>query len=467
MKDLFQDLVLNPIMHSLETFASRDAFCISGTHYTYRQFGEAIQAKRDCFKDLEDPICALEIHDDLETYASIVALWLENKAYVPINPSHPQERNRIILDQISGCDNPFTDSLAYVLFTSGSTGTPKGVAISRKNVGAFMDSFWQTGIKVDESDRCLQCFDLSFDVSVQSFLVALTRGACVYTVPYGQVKYLNVASLIHESHITFGAMAPSMLTYLRPYFDELDASSLKTCILTAEACPEDLIEAWQKCAVNAELYDFYGPTEATVYCTSYHCPRGPRVLSVNGIVSIGKPLSNVTAVVLNDNGVIVSAACEKGELCVAGDQVTQGYWNNPEKNKDSFFLMEINGRTSRFYHTGDLCYWDTTGNLMYVGRIDQQAKIQGFRVELSEIEYHARSFYDNACRAVAIAHRNDQNITEIALFVEHSESSSDILLEYLRSKMPSYMIPSRVFYLKAIPNNSNDKVDRNFLKSML
>lgn len=467
MRDLFQDWVLDPILRSIDVFASKDAFCISGTRYSYRQFGEAIEVKRNEYKERKESICALEIHDDLDTYASIVALWLEGKAYVPINPNHPEDRNRRIIDQISGFECPFTDPLAYVLFTSGSTGLPKGVAISRKNVGAFMDSFWKTGVTVDENDRCLQCFDLTFDVSVQSFLAALTRGACVYTVPYGQVKYLQVASLIHESHITFGAMAPSMLVFLRPYFDELDASSLKTCILTAEACPADLIEEWQKCARNAEIYDFYGPTEATVYCTAYHCPRNAPVLSVNGVVSIGKPLSNVTAIILDDRGKIVDIQEGKGELCVAGDQVTQGYWNNPEKNASSFSIIEYDGQKLRFYHTGDLCYRDSTDDLMYLGRIDQQAKIQGFRVELSEIEFHVRTFYENAYRVVAIAFQNDKNITEIALFVECADRSSEALLEYLRSKMPSYMIPSRVLFVEDIPLNSNDKIDRNRLKSML
>lgn len=467
MKDLFQDLVLDPILHSLEEFASRDAFLISGIRYSYQQFGEAINARREDFKTVKDSICALEIHDDLNTYASIVALWLEGKAYVPINPNHPEDRNRSIIDQISSFNGSYSDPLAYVLFTSGSTGTPKGVAISRKNVGAFMDSFWKTGITVNEEDRCLQCFDLTFDVSVQSFLVGLTKGACVCTVPYGQVKYLHVASLIHEAHITFGAMAPSMLVYLRPYFDELDASSLKTCILTAEACPADLIEDWQKCAVNADVYDFYGPTEATVYCTYYRCPRGTRVSSANGIVSIGQPLHNVEAVILSEDGSIVSAPNEKGELCVAGDQVTQGYWNNPEKNANSFSVIGIGTRNARFYHTGDLCYRDSAGNLMYLGRIDQQAKIQGFRVELSEIEYHVRMFYDNAFRAVCVSFQNNQGIGEIALFVEREESPSDALLEYLRGKLPSYMIPSRILFIKEFPLNSNDKIDRNKLKSIL
>lgn len=220
MNDLFQELVLKPIIHSVTRYASKNAFCIAGKYYTYQQFGDAIEHWRHHYRECYDKICPLEIHDDLNTYASIIAIWLEGKAYVPLNPLHPCELNRIIIDQLSHFDTSYADQLAYIIFTSGSTGTPKGVSISRDNLGYFMDSFWITSISIDENDRCLQCFDLTFDVSVQSFLVALTRGACLYTVPYGQVKYLNVASLIHESHITFGAMTPSMLTYLRPYFCE-------------------------------------------------------------------------------------------------------------------------------------------------------------------------------------------------------------------------------------------------------
>ena len=308
----------------------------------------------------------------------------------------------------------------------------------------------------------MQVFDLTFDVSVQSYLVALTRGACVYTVPYGQVKYLYAASLIQEQQITFGAMAPSMLTYLRPYFDEFDASSMKACILTAEACPVDLMEAWYKCAKDTEIYDFYGPTEATIYCTYYKLTRGGNNLSLNGIISIGKPLANVQAIIIRDDGSLVEGQ-EKGELCVAGDQVTPGYWKNDEKNASSFFFRD----GVRYYHTGDLCYWHESGNIMYSGRIDQQAKIQGFRVELGEIEHHARTFYQNERRVIAIAFQNAQNLTEIALFVEAQEEDSKELITYLRSKMPSYMIPSRIVYEPNFPLNKSEKVDRNALKLRL
>lgn len=476
------DEILNPACDAIQTCGGRNAFYINGTHYTYWQFAERISAIRLVIRSAEndEQIWGLALHDDLNTYASIFALWMEGKAYVPLHPSWPEGRIQSIKEQVGfsnlldQCDAPFyeldldnwadvsDDELAYILFTSGSTGVPKGVQISRKNIAAFMDSFWQTGIDITSEDRCMQVFDLTFDVSVQSFLVALTRGACVCTVPYGQVKYLYAASLIQEQHITFGAMAPSMLTYLRPYFEEFDASSMRACILTAEACPMDLIEEWYECAKNTEIYDFYGPTEATIYCTYYKLTRCGENLSHNGIISIGRPLANVQAIIIREDGELVEGQ-EKGELCVAGDQVTPGYWKNDEKNANSFFVRD----GVRYYHTGDLCYWHESANIMYSGRIDQQAKIQGYRVELGEIEYHARQFYGNTRRIMAIAFQNVQNLTEIALFVESQAEDTEALEEYLQSKMPHYMIPTRILFEPTFPLNKSEKVDRNALKAKL
>ena len=494
----FIETVLDPIRYCLKNNAANSAFYIDGRSYTYGSLGEIISSVRKSVSGLSDTVLGVVIRDNIETYASIIALWMEGKAYVPLHPLHPLERNNEIIHQVGlnyfidtsdktefvNCTaiNPKNltissenlgnlsevsdDNLAYILFTSGSTGKPKGVRITRGNVAAFMDSFWKTGISITCKDKCLQCFDLTFDVSIQSFLVALTRGACVYTVPYGQVKYLYVASLIHEQHITFGAMAPSMLTYLRPYFSELDATSLKACILTAEACPIDLMEDWGKCAKNAELYDFYGPTESTIYCTYYKYNKEGVNATSNGIVSIGKPLANVDWIIVDDDGNLLPEM-KKGELCVAGPQLSPGYWNNEEKNKTSYFLKNKNGIETRYYHTGDLCYLDVSGNIMYVERIDQQAKIQGFRVELSEIEYHAREFFQNKVRVVAMVFNNSQGLSEIALFVESTTIDTTELLSFLRDKMPAYMIPSRILFESVFPINNSDKIDKNKLRKKL
>ena len=496
---MFDREILFPLIKVIQNKGPLNAFCINETFYSYKELGQRISAIRDELMQVEhgNPCVGLVINDDLDTYASIFALWLNGLCYVPLHPDWPLERCLDICEQVelelvldsskdtrykqnevistskllykSDCLEPkkhvSEEELAYILFTSGSTGKPKGVMLMRKNIGAFMDSFWKTGIEISEEDRCLQAFDLTFDVSVQSYLVALTRGACCYTIPHGRVKYIYASGLIEDHHITFGAMAPSMLRYLQPYFDELDAASLKACILTAEACPLNLMEEWYKCATNTELYDFYGPTECTIYCTYYKLTKGGENKTLNGIISIGKPLANCVGLILDEAGNELPAG-EKGELCIAGDQVTKGYWNNPEKNESSFFFKEVDGKQLRFYHTGDLCYKDEDGDIMYSGRLDHQAKIQGFRVEMGEIEYHAREFLGGK-NVVCLAFDNKDALTEIAMFIESEEFNPDEMLTYMRTKMPSYMIPTRLFYVPVFALNSNDKIDKNVLKSLI
>lgn len=492
---MFYIEILNPVISVVHNFPDRNAFCIDEQFYTYEQFGQTISKIRTAIqsKKFSSPNVGLVINDDLETYASIFALWLEGHSYVPLHPNWPLERcldicNQVELshildsseetrydkgivlntstleytsDNLEPKQGVSDDELAYILFTSGSTGKPKGVQLTRRNIAAFMDSFWKTGIEINEKDRCLQCFDLSFDVSVQGYLVPLTKGACCFTVPHGQVKYVYASGLIEDHQLTFGAMAPSMLRYLKPYFDELDATSLKTCILTAEACPLNLMEDWYNCATNTEIYDFYGPTECTIYCTYYKLTKGGKNKSLNGIISVGKAMANCIGLILDENGNELPAG-EKGELCIAGDQVTAGYWKNEEKNQSSFFMKD----GKRFYHTGDLCYKDEDGDIMYSGRLDHQAKIQGFRVEMGEIEWHAREFLKDK-NVVCLAFENSENLTEIAIFVESEQFDNTELVVYMRGKMPSYMIPTKWIYVPVFPLNGNDKIDKVKLKAML
>ena len=358
-----------------------------------------------------------------------------------------------------------TDSdLAYILFTSGSTGIPKGVTISRGNIAAFINSFWATGIQINENDRCLQCFDLTFDVSVQCYLSALIKGACVFTVPYMEGKYLYVAGLMEEYGLSFAVMAPSMLRYMQPFFEQIDMTKLKSCILTAEACPKKLLECIYTYNSQIQLFDFYGPTEATIYCTYYELSNNGLNKDLNGIISIGRTLKNVSSIILREDG--TECKCnEKGELCVAGLQITPGYWNNIEKNSSSFFEYKLDGRFVRFYKTGDLCYKDEDGDIMYSGRIDNQVKIQGYRIELGEIEFQAREFLPN--KNIVCLAKEINDIVTLFLVIEGEEFATQELISYLGSKLPSYMIPTHILFIKEFPLNSSDKVDRRKMKLII
>ncbi len=495
---MFSQNILDAVLFNISSRGSLNAFCINEVFYNYSDFGVSISRIRKALQEeqLKSKNIGLVANDDFQTYAAVFALWLEGLAYVPLHPGQPMQRNQeiisqagvaIVLSSTSGTafpgisviatsllDDEASDispkaadesDLAYILFTSGSTGQPKGVPITRGNIDAFMTAFWNTGISISETDRCLQCFDLTFDVSVQSFLVPLIKGACTFTIPHDRIKYSYVFGLLDDHQLTFGAMAPSMIRYLRPYFDEIDLPSMRYSILTAEASPLDLALEWSKCIPNAEIWDFYGPTEATIYCTCYKVPTDGSCKQLNGMLSIGKPLSGIEALILDENHNEVGQG-EKGELTIAGDQLTPGYWNNPAKSAEVFFEKEMGGKMRRFYKTGDLCFTEEDGDILYAGRIDYQVKIHGYRIELGEIEHHAREFLKGQ-NAVVVPYENAMGTTELALFAEGSSHESNRLSAYLKSRLPGYMVPSKIFSVEVFPLNSNGKVDRNKLKSTL
>ena len=242
---MFDKHIFKPFLNVIENYGDKNAFCINEKFYTYNELAQHISKIRQAFQSLKinSKNIGLVANDDIETYASIFAIWLEGLAYVPLHPHQPIARSLEIISQAniglivqSRDDKLFVtvntisssklvfeelllqpeptapDSLAYILFTSGSTGKPKGVPISRSNVGAFLKSFFETEIKINHNDRCLQSFDLTFDVSVQSFLVPLTQGACTYTIPHDQIKYSYVYGLLEDHQLTFSVVAPSMLS---------------------------------------------------------------------------------------------------------------------------------------------------------------------------------------------------------------------------------------------------------------
>ena len=159
------------------------------------------------------------------------------------------------------------------------------------------------------------------------------------------------------------------------------------------------------------------------------------------------------------------AANTPGELCLSGGQLTSGYIKNPEKNKEAFFHHNINGMDHVFYRTGDICFIDGFGDFMFSGRLDNQVKIQGFRVELSEIEHHAREFLKSP-NVVAVTSQNENDNTLIHLFIERTKNTTE-LANYLKTQMPAYMIPSEIRSLDSFPLNVNGKVDRKAIKLLL
>ncbi len=488
---------------SLKENSSKNALCIDEKFYTYKDLSNAINKTRLYIqKNIkpEEKLFGLVANDDLETYASIFALWFENKAHIPINPIAPIDRNlkifkstniNTVLDSSKNSD--FSDSynvfcttkidsniedyklkeasflaneIAYILFTSGSTGNPKGIPISFKNLNALLSALNSDDeYKLNSSDKCLQMYDLTFDASLTAFMPAFLAGACSYTISSNSIKYFQVFKLLLKHELTVIKMVPTIINYLRPYFSEIMAINVRYCVFGGGKLNEDIVKEWIKCIPNSKLYNHYGPTECTVCSTYYNYKINDYNKSYNGVLSIGKPIKGIEFVIINDLKEKVEQGVQ-GELCLSGDQLTTGYWNNDKLNKQSFFNTTNNeGLTKRFYRTGDICYLNEDGNLMYVERKDFQVKIRGFRVELGEIEYHIRNVIDNNISVIDIDSENGNN--EIALVIEGKKIDTNSIFEHLRNRIPNYMVPTKTFFVSKLPHNNNGKLDRKQLRKII
>ncbi len=487
------------LQESIEKHADHNVLCIHNTFYTYRDFAVEVSKIRAAIASNVEPqekLIGLVTNDDLQTYASIVALWLEGKAYVPVNPVAPIERNHKIFEltetnyvidssersiyidyhviaskkladtevnlnsrQMSG------DQLAYILFTSGTTGLPKGVPITFDNVQGLVNAIdAEPEFNLVPSDRCLQMFELTFDFSVVTYLFPLLAGSCMYTIPKGAIKYFYIFKLIKEQRLTVLTMVPSIINYLRPYFPEINAPDVRYCSFGGGALHSDIAKEWSDCLPNCKIFNYYGPTEFTVYSGFYPYHKETHQKAHNGIIAIGTPQKDTLYLVVNENNEEVPIH-ETGELCLAGPQITPGYWKNEERNAQSFFTREENGAAIRYYKTGDLCFKDEEGDFLYVGRADFQVKIRGYRVELAEIEFHAKATSEKKVNMVALDIMNNLGNAELGLAIESDEFDTSEIFDYMKTKMPDYMIPGHVRFIKEFPHSINGKINRKELKT--
>jgi len=486
------------LQESIEKYSDHNVLCINGTFYSYRQFAIEISKIRSAVVNtIEDSekLIGLVTNDDLQTYASIVALWLEGKAYVPVNPEVPFGRNakvfeltetKYVIDssessiydnhnviaskeltnaEINLVPKEFSgDQLAYILFTSGTTGLPKGVPITFDNVQALVGAIdAEPTFNLEPSDRCLQMFELTFDFSVVAYLFPLLSGSCMYTIPKGAIKYFYIFKLINEEKLTVLTMVPSIINYLRPYFSEINAPDVRYCSFGGGALHSEIAKEWSDCLPNCKIFNYYGPTEFTVYSGFYPYHKETDTKSHNGIIAIGTPQKDTLYLIVNENNEEVGIG-ETGELCLGGPQITPGYWKNEERNAQSFFIREENGSPIRYYKTGDLCLKDEEGDFLYVGRADFQVKIRGYRVELAEIEFHAKSRSDKKVNMVALDITNNLGNAELGLAIESEEFETEYIFDYMKTVMPSYMIPMHVRFIKEFPHSINGKIDRKELK---
>jgi amino acid adenylation domain-containing protein len=403
-------------------YSEKIAVSFKGTSITYYELNKKANYLATLLMERgagnESPV-VLILDRSIEMMISILAVLKTGSCYLPLNPSQPINRTNKIIElsgasiilhnteldkeilKISSIDvnnvsypvsdvpnlniHVKPDNLAYIIYTSGSTGEPKGVMIEHRSV--INRLFWmQDSYPLFKSDIVMQKTPYTFDVSVWELFGWYLNGSILHFLEPGAEKEPHtIAEVIEREKITIIHFVPSMLSLFLEYIDKYSSfnqiKSIRRVCCSGEALQVEQVKRFKKVIsknIPAELYNLYGPTEATVEVSFYDCLKNKY-----NFIPIGKAITNVDLYVLNEKGEVLPPG-ETGELYIGGVCLARGYFNKPELTNEKFKVNPYLNK--RLYSTGDLATFLEDGNIKYLGRIDNQVKIRGNRVELGEIE---------------------------------------------------------------------------------
>jgi amino acid adenylation domain-containing protein len=358
---------------------------------------------------------------------------------------------------------------AHILFTSGSTGTPKGVVITHANVLRFVE--WAVGyFGIGCSDRHSGHPPLHFDLSQFDIFGTFAGGAELHLVP-AEVSLLpnRLADFIRRSDLTQWFSVPSVLNYMAK-FDVVqphDFPGLERVLWCGEVLPTPALIYWMRRLPHVRFTNLYGPTETTIassYYTVPACPDDPCQA-----IPIGRACAGEELLLLGED--LQPVPCgETGDLYIGGVGLSPGYWGDPQKTAAAFVQRRgTGGASTRLYKSGDLARIGADGLVYYLGRADSQIKSRGYRIELGEIEAALHAVVGvKECAVVAIPSDGFEGTTLCCAYVSAFPATLDAaaLLNQLRTRLPSYMFPTRWAALHHLPKNSSGKIDRPQLRRM-
>ena len=405
---------------------------------------------------------------------AMLAVLKSGAAYVPVDPAYPQDRIAYMLedskckvmitpreldqfkqqqDNYSKHDLPHISglsNLAYVIYTSGSTGKPKGVMVEHGNLACFNQNLTERyGFKHGMKLAALTTY--TFDISVLELLCTLSIGVHVRVMD--EVDPVQILTQLQKHQINILQLTPSrlnQLTAVTPDYGQL--SHLDILMIGGEALPEKMYKDLRKALSHVSVLNVYGPTEATIWSTWLPIHDSTKV-------NIGKPLIGEYVYILNEQGQLLPVGAP-GELHIAGTGVTRGYLNRPELTQEKFVADPFRPG-ERMYKTGDIGCWLPDGNIECMGRVDDQVKINGHRIELDEISAVLQT-HAKVKEAVVTARAVSRQEKELIAYTTGSAEAAE-LRELLREQLPVYMVPTYYVNIEAIPLTSNGKIDRKSL----
>jgi amino acid adenylation domain-containing protein len=354
------------------------------------------------------------------------------------------------------------ENLAYVMYTSGSTGQPKGALIVHRGLVNYL--FWCLGAyKLEEGTGAPVHSSIAFDLTITALFAPLLAGRTVIVLPPSHGLEALCAALRTQTNLSLVKITPSHLRLLSERIAPADvAGRIRTLIIGGENLMADTLAFWQDFAPETALINEYGPTETVVGSCVYQVPPGKKE---TGSVPIGRPIANTQAYVLDLQGQPVPVGVT-GELYLGGAGLARGYLKRPQLTAERFVPHPFSkDPAARLYKTGDLVRWRPDGNLEFLGRLDNQVKLRGFRIELEEIET-ALSQHPQVREAVVLLREDRPGNRRLVSYVVPQDplrAASADLRGFLKEKLPEYMLPVAFVTLDALPLTPNGKVDRRAL----
>lgn len=354
------------------------------------------------------------------------------------------------------------ENTAYIMYTSGSTGKPKGVKISHK--AALNTLFWMNDqFYITENDRIAHKTSVSFTDSVWEIFWPLINGAAICIIDDDIVK--SPGALYHaflEYEIGFSQFVPAtmkpFIEYAKLQKESMPLTQLKWIFNGGEYLPVSVAEGLIRALPHTSLANIYGMTETAIYST-FHVVEKYSVKDMKQ-VPIGRPITNTEVFVVNEKGELADIY-EKGELCVSGISLFDGYWNDDTLTNQKFLSID----KKAIYKTGDVGFCDALGVFWYCGRKDSQVKIRGCRVELFEVEQMILT-YPGIKQCAVLALKNTAGATYLGAYISGKNVDTCKLALFLKNNLPAYMIPSKYFVLNQMPLSTNKKIDRAMLAAM-